>query len=224
MIIDDEESEETTAHPDKGLIIFTNRIDAIRARPGVYLEACDHRGVATLVELLVKFAFRTSGMWASCARTVTVEILEQNCYRVIDDGAGIPVLPDDDCPAPLTEVFTILPTGVSIGGLVILNAFSERLIATVSRDGSLWSQEFCGNEIIVPLHRIGDSDTTGTVIKFWPSSVFTSTATGDNLEECFAHFVQDSPGMTIEVANPASLSSPVIWQCTLRQPLTDEVK
>jgi len=58
-------------------------------------------------------------------------------------------------------------------GVSCVNALSSMMQVTVNRDGKTFEQEYKIGVPQYPVRAIGDSDSTGTLIHFWPdSSIF----------------------------------------------------
>src|SRR5699024_3089128 len=52
----------------------------------------------------------------------------------------------------------------------VVNALSERLTATVYRDGKIWRQEYERGKVVHPVKTIGDTEERGTEVTFLPDS------------------------------------------------------
>src|SRR6267154_671216 len=121
---------------------------------------------------------------AGYASRIDVTLLPDGGCRVIDDGRGIPVDPHPEYPdkSAAEIVLTMLHAGGKFGGegykisgglhgvgVSVVNALSRRLELEIQRDGGRFEMTFVdGGEPLGPLMRVGDSDTTGTTVTFWP--------------------------------------------------------
>ena len=129
-------------------------MEAVRKRPGMYIGSTDQRGLHHLIYEIVDNS--VDEFMAGYCSSVTVIIREDGSVRVEDDGRGIPV---DKHPTTgmtaLETVMTTLHAGGKFGGKAyavsgglhgvgasVVNALSIWVRAYVTRDGSLYEQEY----------------------------------------------------------------------------------
>ncbi len=155
-------------------------LEPVRKRPGMYIGSTGSRGLHHLLFEVVDNAVDEA--LADRCDLIEVTLHPDGSATVTDDGSGIPVdvMPEQGLPA-LTVVLTKLHAGGKFGGegykvsgglhgvgVSVVNALSERLTATVKRDGSVWRQEFSRGEPTSEMEEIGSADETGTSITFAP--------------------------------------------------------
>lgn len=167
-------------------------LEAVRKRPGMYIGSTGPRGLHHLVYEIVDNSIDEA--LAGYCTHIEVEILPGNVITVRDNGRGIPVDINEEEGLPaVTVVLTVLHAGGKFGGSgykvsgglhgvgsSVVNALSEWFEIEVSRQGHIYHQRFERGDVKSDLEIIGDTNDTGTFIKFKADpEIFTETTEYD---------------------------------------------
>ncbi len=153
----------------------------------MYIGTTDVRGLHHLVWEVVDNSI-DEAMAGVCDK-ILITINEDGSLTVADNGRGIPV---DKVKATglsaLETVLTVLHAGGKFGGddsgykvsgglhgvgVSVVNALSTKIVAEVRREGKIFRQEFKVGVAQSDVAVVGESNSTGTSITFWPDkSVF----------------------------------------------------
>ena len=173
---------------DASAIQVLEGLEAVRKRPGMYIGSTGPKGLHHLVYEIVDNSIDEA--LAGYCTHIEVEILPGDVITVRDNGRGIPVGINEQQGLPaVTVVLTVLHAGGKFGGSgykvsgglhgvgsSVVNALSEWFEVEVSQNGHVHHQRFERGNIVTDLKVIGDTEETGTFIKFKADpEIFTET-------------------------------------------------
>ena len=168
-----------TENYDASQIQVLEGLEAVRKRPGMYIGSTGPRGLHHLVYEIVDNSIDEA--LAGYCTHIEVEIEKGDIISVRDNGRGIPVGINEKMGLPsVTVVLTVLHAGGKFGGggykvsgglhgvgSSVVNALSEWFEVEVSQNGHVHRQRFVnGGNIETDLEIVGDTEETGTFIRF----------------------------------------------------------
>jgi len=173
-------NEKITQEYDASKIQVLEGLEAVRKRPGMYIGSTSSSGLHHLVYEIVDNSI-DEALAGYCDRIeVIIEPGDIICVR--DNGRGIPVdIQEQTGKSALEVVFTVLHAGGKFGGggykvsgglhgvgASVVNAMSEWLVVYVHKNGKIYEMKFSRGNITQEMRIVGDTDRTGTTVRFKP--------------------------------------------------------
>ena len=173
-------TEKVSQEYDASQIQVLEGLEAVRKRPGMYIGSTSSSGLHHLVYEIVDNSIDEA--LAGYCTHIEVSIEEGDIIRVPDNGRGIPVdIQEQTGKSALEVVFTVLHAGGKFGGggykvsgglhgvgASVVNALSEWLEVQVHKDGKIHQMRFSRGDILEHIHVVGETDRTGTTVRFKP--------------------------------------------------------
>ena len=189
-------------------------LEAVRKRPGMYIGSTSVRGLHHMVYEIVDNCVDEA--LAGYCTEIKIEIEPGNIMSVEDNGRGIPVEIHPKTGISTAEtVYTVLHAGGKFGGdsgykvsgglhgvgASVVNALSNWVEVTICRDGGIYQMSFEKGKTVKKLEKIGNSNKTGTKVRFLADDTIFETQEFDYevLETRFREMAFLTKGLKITV-------------------------
>ena len=190
-------------------------LEAVRTRPGMYIGSVSTRGLNHLIYEIVDNS--VDEHLAGFCDTIHVTLEADGSCTVSDNGRGIPIGMHEKGVSAERVVFTTLHAGGKFdnsayktsGGLhgvgsSVVNALSEKLTVTVTRDGYIYEDRYSRGIPLLELENgllpvVGKAKGSGTSINFLPDpEIFEKTRfKEDDVKSRLHETAYLNPGLTI---------------------------
>ena len=198
---------------DDSSIKILEGLEPVRKRPGMYIGSTDKRGLHHLVWEIVDNGIDEA--LNGYGNSLKVVLHTDGSVSITDKGRGIPTGMHASGRSTAEVIYTVLHAGgkfseggykVSGGlhgvGASVVNALSKWMEVTTRKDGEEYYIKFSnGGHVEVPLTKIGNTNKTGTTVRFlpdpeiFPITTFSFSTICERMQEC-AFLIK---GITIEV-------------------------
>ena len=198
---------------DEHSIKILEGLEAVRKRPGMYIGSTDKRGLHHLVWEIVDNGVDEA--LNGYGNHIKIIMHKDGSVSVTDSGRGIPTGMHESGKSTPEVIYTVLHAGgkfteggykVSGGlhgvGASVVNALSSWMEVVTRRDGYEYFISFKnGGHLDKPLKKLGQTNKTGTTVRFMPDpEIFSTTNFNfsticERMQEC-AFLIN---GLTIEI-------------------------
>ncbi|KMO40821.1 DNA topoisomerase IV subunit B [Methylobacterium aquaticum] len=178
------QAETAEAGYDASAIEVLEGLEPVRRRPGMYIGGTDEKALHHLFAEVIDNSMDEAV--AGHATFIEVELEENGCLVVTDNGRGIPVDPHPKFPgkSALEVIMTTLHAGGKFDskvyetsgglhgvGISVVNALSDLLEVEVARNQTLYRQTFSRGHAQGPIETIGRvQNRRGTKVRFHPDA------------------------------------------------------
>jgi DNA gyrase subunit B len=167
---------------DASQIQVLEGLEPVRKRPGMYIGSTGVDGLHHMIKELADNGI--DEVIAGFATEVSIVLHADGGATITDNGRGIPVEKHPKTgKSTLETVLTVLHAGGKFGsggykvssglhgvGSSVVNALSTKLVASVKRDGFVWTQEYTRGAPVSGIKKGEPAEGTSTTISFYPDS------------------------------------------------------